>query len=147
MVDFCLASARHPAGGFCFAVTADGRAWPTIGPSTDLRQWWVQLEAVRSLHLLASNASIEAAAQARYVEARDEQWAFVRDTLFDEQYGGIRELPRDPAYSPPNPLKSNCWKDCSHEVGTFLTLSTGRQGVTVSPRGNKSRKSFFWPFK
>ena len=52
LVDFCLASARHPGGGFCLAVTADGRSWPATGPSSDLRQWWVQLEALSTFHLL-----------------------------------------------------------------------------------------------
>ena len=127
LVDFCFASARHPAGGFCFAVTADGRAWPATGPSTDLRQWWVQIEAVHTLHVLANNELVAPAARARYREARDEQWAFVRDSLFDEQHGGMRELPREPAARwprrlarlilrlPPStpPLKSHCWKDSS----------------------------------
>jgi cellobiose epimerase len=137
LVDFCFASARHPAGGFCFAVTADGRAWPATGPSTDLRQWWVQIEAVRTLHLLANNVSVETAARTRYREALYDQWSFVRESLFDEQYGGIYELPRELAArwphrlkrlllrSPPTPkLKSHCWKDCSHEVATFLALAT-----------------------
>ena len=93
LVDFCFASARHPAGGFCFAVTADGRAWPATGPSTDLRQWWVQIEAVHTLHVLANNELVAPAARARYREARDEQWAFWA-SLFDEQHGGMREGPR-----------------------------------------------------
>ena len=46
------------------------------GPSSDLRQWWVQIEATYTLHVLANNASIEPAARARYRNARDEQWAF-----------------------------------------------------------------------
>src|SRR5271169_545675 len=52
LVDFCMTSARHPDGGFCLAVTADGRSWPATGPSSDLRQWWVQLEAVHTLNIL-----------------------------------------------------------------------------------------------
>ncbi len=146
LVDFCFTSARHPAGGFCFAVTADGRAWPATGPSTDLRQWWVQIEAVHTLHVLANNVSVEPAARARYREARDEQWSFVRDNLFDEQHGGVCELPLEPAprwpcrlkhlllrLPPPTPLlKSHCWKDCSHEVGTFLTLAADRQQPVAS---------------
>jgi hypothetical protein len=140
LVDFCFKSARHPAGGFCFAVSADGRSWPATGPSSDLRQWWVQIEAVRALHVLANNISVEPFARARYREVRDEQWSFVRDSLFDEQYGGILELPEEPAarwprrlkrlllrLPPPTPLpKSHCWKDSSHEVATFLTLAMGR---------------------
>jgi mannose/cellobiose epimerase-like protein (N-acyl-D-glucosamine 2-epimerase family) len=140
LVDFCLATARHPAGGFCFAVTADGRAWPATGPSSDLRQWWVQIEAVYTLHVLAQDEAVEPTARTRYRAARDAQWAFVRDTLFDAQHGGIRELPREPeprwprrlerwlrGLPPPAlPLKSHCWKDVSHEVGTFLALAADR---------------------
>jgi mannose/cellobiose epimerase-like protein (N-acyl-D-glucosamine 2-epimerase family) len=141
LVDFCLASARHPAGGFCFAVTADGRAWRTIGPATDYREWWVQIEAVRTFHVLANNMSVEPIARARYRKMFDEQWSFVHETLFDEQYGGIRESPCEPAtrwphhlkrillrIPPPTlPLKSHCWKDCSHEVATFLAVATELQ--------------------
>ena len=29
--------------------------------------------------------------------------------------------------SPSSPMKSHCWKDCSHEVGTFITLAADRQ--------------------
>jgi mannose/cellobiose epimerase-like protein (N-acyl-D-glucosamine 2-epimerase family) len=140
LVDFCFAAARHPAGGFAYAVTADGRAWPATGPSSDLRQWWVQIEAVYTLHVLANNESVAPAARARYRAARDEQWAFARDTLFDEQHGGVRELPREPEAQWPRrvarrlrripppalPLKSHCWKDSSHEVGAFLALTIDR---------------------
>jgi mannose/cellobiose epimerase-like protein (N-acyl-D-glucosamine 2-epimerase family) len=135
LVDFCFPLARHPAGGFCFAVAADGRGWPTSGPSSELRQWWVQLEAVHTLHVLANNLSLDGAVRAQYREARDEQWSFVCNSLFDERYGGIRELPCEPGgrwlerplallSSRARALKSHCWKDCSHEVATFLALAT-----------------------
>ena len=141
LVDFCFASARHPAGGFCFAVTADGRAWWATGPSSDLRQWWVQIEAIYTLHLLANNASVGPAARIRYRNARDEQWAFLRDNQFDERHGGVLELPREQVPQwlrrlkrlllrqppPTSLLKSHCWKDSSHEVGAFLALATDRQ--------------------
>ena len=137
LVDFCLESARHPAGGFCLAVTADGRCWPATGPSSDLRQWWVQVEAVYTLHLLAHHESVEPAARARYRAERDAQWAFVRRAHFDERYRGLRELPIDdlPAgrygvllrrlawQRPRRPLKSHPWKDTSHEVGVFAALA------------------------
>lgn len=139
MGDFCLASARHPAGGFCFALTADGRTWPATGPSTDLRQWWVQLEAVRALHVLATCEAIERDARVRYGLARDEQWAFVRDHLFDERSGGIREFPVDssrrwiarlPPWMPLAPRghqrKTHAWKDPLHEVGAFLALGEAK---------------------
>jgi mannose/cellobiose epimerase-like protein (N-acyl-D-glucosamine 2-epimerase family) len=102
LVDFILAAARHPAGGFCFAVTADGRTWPATGPSTDLRVWWVQLEVIRALHVLATHEAVSGDARARYRRARDEQWAFVRDHLLDARYGGVRELPDEgePAMAP-----------------------------------------------
>jgi cellobiose epimerase len=143
LVDFALASAAHPAGGFCFAVTADGRAWPATGPSTDLRQWWVQIEAVHTLHVLTEDATLDPVARARYRRARDAQWAFVRGNLFDEQNGGIREVPLTgaagwrrklrnwwPNATPPTPLpKSHCWKDASHEVATFLTLAEDKIGA------------------
>jgi mannose/cellobiose epimerase-like protein (N-acyl-D-glucosamine 2-epimerase family) len=139
LVDFALASAAHPAGGLCFAVTADGRAWPATGQSTDIRQWWVQIEAVQALHLLAEIAGLESSQATRYREARDALWAFVRCNLLDERYGGIRELPREPKtawrrrlgrwlpIAPPQALKSHCWKDASHEVDTFLKLAGDRQ--------------------
>ena len=137
LVDFCLASARHPSGGFCFAVTAGGRTWPATGPSSDLRQWWVQIEAVYTLHLLANHESVALESRTRYRQARDAQWAFVRDELFDERQGGIRALPLEPAapwprrferwvrrLPPPTPpLKTHGWKDASHEVSTFLALA------------------------
>jgi mannose/cellobiose epimerase-like protein (N-acyl-D-glucosamine 2-epimerase family) len=135
--DFCLASAPHPSGGFCYAVSGDGRTWPSTGPSTDLRYWWVQFEAARALHALATHEAIDRNARARYGRARDEQWAFVRDHFFDTRCGGIWELavesstqwhahlppwlrPRPPG---PWPLrKTHGWKDPYHEVGTFLAL-------------------------
>ncbi len=134
--DFCLASARHPSGGFCLAVSAGGRTWPSTGPSTDLRQWWVQLEAARAFHVLATHEAIDREARARYGRARDEQWAFVRDHFFDKRAGGIREFavestPRWRARLPhwlrprlPGPLrKTHGWKDPLHEVATFLALA------------------------
>jgi mannose/cellobiose epimerase-like protein (N-acyl-D-glucosamine 2-epimerase family) len=151
LADFAIASGRHPAGGFSFAVTADGRAWPATGPSTDLRQWWVQIEAVHTMHVLATHQALDPDARARYRDARDAQWAFVRATLFDERHGGIRELPPEAAPSwrhrlarflpslpaPVPPLKSHCWKDVSHEVSTFLALAKGTRssdgGAEVLP--------------
>jgi mannose/cellobiose epimerase-like protein (N-acyl-D-glucosamine 2-epimerase family) len=151
MTDFALSSGRHPAGGFSYAITADGRAWPASGPSTDLRQWWVQIEAVYTMHVLATHGAVEPDARAMYRGARDAQWAFVQATLFDERHGGIRELPPDAPLSrrqrlarllqglpaPVPPLKSHCWKDASHEVGTFLALAKGARwsdgGAEVSP--------------
>jgi sulfoquinovose isomerase len=132
IADFCLASARHPSGGFCIAVSGDGRTWPSTGPSTDLRQWWVQFEAARALHALATHEAIDHDARALYGRARDEQWAFARDHFFDTRYGGIWELAvesntrrRAPWLRPrlPWPLrKTHGWKDPLHEVGTFLAL-------------------------
>jgi mannose/cellobiose epimerase-like protein (N-acyl-D-glucosamine 2-epimerase family) len=144
--DFCLASARHPSGGFCVAVTGDGRTWPSTGPSTDLRQWWVQLEAARALHALATHEAIDRDARARYQRARDDQWAFVRDHLFDIRYGGIWEiavesstrwrahLPPWRRSRPPGPWplrKTHGWKDPLHEVGAFLALASDQP----SPKG------------
>lgn len=136
LVDFCLACARHPAGGFCFAVAADGRTWPTTGPSSDLRQWWVQVEAIHTLHVLAKNASVAPELRTRYRNVRDELWVFLRDNYFDKRYGGIRELPKRAGqwrrclgrfllHFPPfaSHLKSHCWKDCSHEVAAFIALT------------------------
>jgi mannobiose 2-epimerase len=137
LADFCLGSARHPSGGFCFAVSGDGRSWPSSGPSTELRQWWVQLEAVRALHALATHQGIDPSLRARYGQARDQQWAFLRDHFFDTRYGGIWELPVEPRTrwhghlprglrpKPPGPRslrKTHGWKDPLHEVGTFLAL-------------------------
>jgi mannose/cellobiose epimerase-like protein (N-acyl-D-glucosamine 2-epimerase family) len=138
--DFCLASAHHPSGGFCFAVSGDGRTWPSTGPSTDLRQWWVQLEAARALHTLATHEAIDRDARDLYGRARDEQWVFLRDHFFDTRSGGIRELaaksntrwhahlphwlrPRPPGSGPLH--KTHGWKDPLHEVGTFLALCQG----------------------
>jgi mannose/cellobiose epimerase-like protein (N-acyl-D-glucosamine 2-epimerase family) len=135
--DFCLTSARHPSGGFCAAVSADGRTWPSTGPSTDLRQWWVQLEAAHALHVLATHEGIDRDVRARYGWARDEQWAFVSDHFFDTRSGGIWELAVElPTrwherlshwlrLRPPGPWplrKTHGWKDPLHEVGTFLAL-------------------------
>lgn len=135
--DFCLAAARHPSGGFCLAVSGGGRTWPSIGPTTDLRQWWVQLEAARALHVLATHEGIDSAARGVYERARDEQWGFVRDHYFDTRYGGIWEYPRES--SPPwhallpyrlrpkpaelSPRKTHGWKDPLHEVEAFLALA------------------------
>ena len=91
LVDFCLSSARHPAGGFCFAVTADGRAWPATGPSTDLREWWVQIEAVHALHMLANNKLVEPAARVPdTVRLAMNNGRSCAIALFDERHGGIR---------------------------------------------------------
>jgi mannose/cellobiose epimerase-like protein (N-acyl-D-glucosamine 2-epimerase family) len=140
LVDFCLSSARHPAGGFCFAVTGDGRTWPATGPSSDLRQWWVQIEAMYTFHEFAHHELIEPEARARYRQECEEQWAFVRREFLDERHGGLRELPIEASSrrwpgsllrrfdwrrsSPPR-LKSHPWKDTSHEVGAFIALAAG----------------------
>lgn len=138
IADFCLASGRHPSGGFCFAVAAGGRTWPATGPSSDQRQWWVQLEAVHALHVLARHPAVDPDARARYAVARDEQWTFVRDKLFDARFGGIWELALDPnprlfgrlpRWLQPEPRsrrrlrKTHGWKDPFHEVCAFLALS------------------------
>jgi mannose/cellobiose epimerase-like protein (N-acyl-D-glucosamine 2-epimerase family) len=144
IADFCLASARHPSGGFCLAVTADGRTWPATGPTTDLRQWWVQLEAVHALHVLATHSTTDAEAAARYSRARDEQWGFLRDHFFDAQRGGIWELPAEPGRrryvrlprwlqaKPHEPrCKAHGWKDPLHEVRTFLALANSKTDVPL----------------
>ena len=135
LVDFCMASGRHPSEGFCYAVTADGRSWPATSPSTDQRQWWVQFEGLHALHLLAGLQSVEPEGRAEYLRARDRQWNFVRETYFDRRYQGIRELPLERAPSrsiiskwltPQSKLtsarKTHCWKDPLHEVQTLLAL-------------------------
>jgi len=135
LIDFALGAARHPGGGFCLAVTADGRVWPAISPASDSRQWWVQIEALRALHVFANHDAVGDDARARYRRARDEQWAFVRNELFDARYGGIRESPAElgsgvlvnlrhwlrPRASN-RPMKTHGWKDPFHEVGAFIAL-------------------------
>jgi mannose/cellobiose epimerase-like protein (N-acyl-D-glucosamine 2-epimerase family) len=123
LVDFCLRSARHPEGGFSFAVTSDGRSWPRSSPWCDQRQWWVQIEAVHVLHVLANEPTLEPADRARYLEARDAEWAFLRDVFFDNRHGGIREFPLE--FAAPLPLKMHCWKDPGHEVGALIALAAG----------------------
>jgi mannose/cellobiose epimerase-like protein (N-acyl-D-glucosamine 2-epimerase family) len=134
LIDFALSRARHPTGGFCCAVTGDGRTWPATNPASDLRQWWVQFEAVRALHVFANHEAVNRDARARYRRARDAQWAFVREHLFYARYGGIREFPLEPtsrlghigqwlrpeATTPRR--KTYGWKDPSHEVGAFIAL-------------------------
>jgi len=136
LVDFCLSCAQHPAGGFSFAVAADGRTWQTTAGPSDLRQWWVQIEAVHALHLLANAAPLGSATRTRYRRARDEQWKYVRSAFFDEQYGGLHELacdsqersPRHRLFRRPRSRrcppshKSHAWKDASHEVNLFVAL-------------------------
>jgi len=145
--DFCLATARHPSGGFCTAVSANGRVWPTAGPSSDQRQWWIQLEAVRAFHALAIHESVDAASRARYESARDQQWTYLSDYFFDNRHGGIWESPVDPAARRNRRLKSllggksepmrkmHGWKDPLHEVGVFLALAQTEPGSrsTASP--------------
>jgi mannobiose 2-epimerase len=138
LVDFCLTSARHPRGGFCFAVSAHGRSWPATGPATDVRQWWVQFEAAYTLHFLGRHTSVEPERRTRYRAAFEEQWTFVRTHFFDARHGGVREEPEVASAprrfkaprrrSAPDaretiPLKSHPWKDASHEVGTLLEIA------------------------
>jgi mannobiose 2-epimerase len=156
LVDFALAAARHPAGGFCFAISAGGRTWPATGPASDGRQWWVQLEAVRALHVLALHEAVDRSARARYREARDEQWAFVKDALLDRRYGGVREAPLEPGWRAVARLarwlrpgvraglKTHGWKDPLHEVGAFLALShrdpaRGQDRISSSPSSSATR--------
>jgi mannose/cellobiose epimerase-like protein (N-acyl-D-glucosamine 2-epimerase family) len=138
LVDFALAAARHPAGGFCLAVAAGGRTWPATGPSSDLRQWWVQVEAIRTLHALPHHAVVAPAARARYSAERDAQWRFLRRAFFDERHRGLREVPIEGPRSTRlatrwgwlsgrrarAPLKSHAWKDTSHEAELFAALVT-----------------------
>src|SRR5687768_729092 len=138
LVDFCLQSARHPRGGFCFAVSAHGRSWPATGPSTDVRQWWVQFESAYTLHFLSRHPSVDPERRTRYRTAFDEQWTFLRTYFFDARYGGVREEPVEPSaplrFAAPwrwpapkaegaTPLKSHPRKDVSHEVGTLLEIA------------------------
>jgi mannobiose 2-epimerase len=136
LVDFCMASARHSSGGFCYAVTASGRAWPSSGPSTDQRQWWVQFEALHALHLLARLQLIEPEGRAEYQRASDQQWYFVRESLLDQRYRGIREFPLEPTpwwpgvstwltqrSRPTSVRKMHGWKDPLHEVQTLMALA------------------------
>jgi mannose/cellobiose epimerase-like protein (N-acyl-D-glucosamine 2-epimerase family) len=141
LIDFALSRAHHPAGGFCCAVTADGRTWPATNPASDLRQWWVQFEAIRALHVFANHEAVGRDARDRYRRARDAQWAFVRDHLLDTRYGGIREFPLEPTSrleyigqwlgrdAPVRRLKTYGWKDPSHEVGAFIALATSRNEI------------------
>lgn len=143
MVDFALRSCAHPAGGYSLAVAADGRSWPATGPSADLRQWWVQIEAVFTLHLLAGDSRLEPEARAQYAGARDRQWNFFQANFCDEEHGGILELPREPWARPARGLrrllgrqsrpaalpKAHCWKDVSHETWTLLALGHSPRAV------------------
>jgi mannose/cellobiose epimerase-like protein (N-acyl-D-glucosamine 2-epimerase family) len=137
MVDFCLQAARRPAGGFCIAVAPDGGRWPATAETSDLRPWWVQIEALHTLHLLAGHEAIGRADRIRYWQARDEQWAFVRSALSDEEYRGIRTLALDPTprwtrrlvewlrgpSSSGPPLRMRGWHDLLPEVATFLAIA------------------------
>lgn len=142
LVDFCLEAAPHPEGGFCYAVAADGRSWPAAGRSSDLRQWWVQVEAIGALDALARHPSVEGVARARYRRACEEQWSFIRRQFFDDRNGGLLASPRDAAPRrqldalrrwllrqppPPDRMKSHVWKDSLHEACTFLALASDRQ--------------------
>jgi len=132
LVDFCLASARHPAGGFSFAVTADGRRWPDVGPESDVRQWWVQFEAINALHRLAQHELVALQMQAGYLRACNQLWSFVRANYFDEAHGGMRGEPsaaRRTSWSrhmsrrgPAGPAKTHAWKDAYHETATLVAL-------------------------
>ncbi len=140
LTDFCLESARHPSGGFCYAVSGDGRTWPSTGPSTDLRQWWVQFEAAHAFHVLARHEAVDHDKRTVYARARDEQWEFARDHFFDAQFGGIRELPVEastrrrahwPFWGRTNPQcllrKTHGWKDPLHEVAALLAFAQPMQ--------------------
>ena len=138
LAGFGLSSGRHPAGGFCFAPSAANNTPASLDPPADLRQWWIQLEAVHALHALATHAAIDHDARARYAQARDQQWEFLRRHFFDARLGGIWELPVDPGRQwlvrlprwlrpgPPLPSrKTHGWKDPLHDVLTFLALTEG----------------------
>ena len=142
--DFALASARHPSGGFCFAVSGVGRTWPSLGGSADGRLWWVQFEAAHAFHILAHDDRVDPDSRARYAQALDQQWAFLRHYYFDQQFGGIWELPVEPrtrgqlsfggwrrSKSPSLP-KTHGWKDPIHEVTTFLSLAGQNRQVERS---------------
>jgi len=136
LVGFCLAWARHPGGGFCHAVAAQGRSWPDAGQPSDLRQWWVQLEAMHALHVLGHHPSVDSAARARYLQVCEEQWAFLRACYLDESFRGIRSLPLQGSRQAARALllwplrkdrqdryKTHAWKDPYHEVSAFLAIA------------------------
>lgn len=136
LTDFCLSLARHQEGGFRFAVNADGCTWLEEGAPRH-RSWWVQLEAAHALHVLSQHEAVEPEARARYLGARDEQWAFVRERLLDTQYGGVHEFPREFSAKPARrrflrrrqgPFatgrKSHAWKDPFHEVELLIALAS-----------------------
>src|ERR1700728_1566868 len=142
LVDFCMRSARHPEGGFCFAVSADGRAWPDTGSSSDLRLWWVQFEALHALQILDHHEAIDGQNRVRYLEACEDQWSFVSGHFLDSRHGGVRQVPLDSAFRgstdslrrwslrrrpSPTRLKSHPWKDPYHEVSTLLAFTRDRR--------------------
>jgi len=127
----------HPQGGLVFAMPEDGRRWPHIGGPSDDRLWWTQLEAIHTLHLLSRRPDVDGAQRAQFISWRDMMWRFLVDQYFDEEFGGIREVP--PPATPTwkrqainrarrtDPLadqrKTYVWKDPLHEVTTLLSLS------------------------
>jgi mannose/cellobiose epimerase-like protein (N-acyl-D-glucosamine 2-epimerase family) len=54
--------------------------------SSDLRQWWVQFEAMHTLHILSRHESASCEARAKYLQAYEESWSFVRDRFCDDRY-------------------------------------------------------------
>jgi N-acylglucosamine 2-epimerase len=132
LVDFCLACAAHPSGGFYYAVDLDRRRGRTAGPTGDERQWWVEFEALRVLHRLAQHELVAPSARAVYLRACEQQWSFVRAALFDEVHGGVREQPlaggraswcRRSRPGGAGRAKATRWKDASHETATLISLA------------------------
>lgn len=121
-------------GGFRFA-------GPAGAPSSlegarmfvDRRSWWVQFEGLRALAL----ADAGSPSDGRYWRLLQRHWAFVRDRMLDDRFGGVYDTcPGDlrPWQRPPSPRsraalrKGNVWKDASHETDSLLDCIAALRG-------------------
>lgn len=133
LMDFCLRMGLdRRRGGFVFAV-------PEIFPLTlqgkDLvvrrKLWWVQLEGLRSLLLLAA---LEPKG-GTYRELALHQWQYLQRSYVDRRWGGFNYLGRDDIGTLRRPLarlglplhplrKGEAWKDAFHETLCLIDCKT-----------------------
>jgi mannobiose 2-epimerase len=129
LIDRALARGRVRGGGF--AVSRD----PGAARARDVRESWVQFEALRAL--VARAGTDGGAALAPMVGAH---WSFIRDQVLDPVHGGV-------FWSCPDDLpvrarrarvrarrKGDAWKDASHETDALLDAIGALRGAPPRPR-------------
>lgn len=133
---------RRDGGGYVyFRATHSPEVLEGVRLVGSRRVWWVQLVALNSLAIFATDRRHDREA---WEERLRRHWRFIEDELIDSEHGGFHPVvPRDLGRrarlrraigGPPELAKGSVWKDVSHEVDSLLgTLKVLRPPLPASP--------------